>query len=362
MIKKAIISFAVFCVFITIPTLFALAADEVVPHDTERIVFESGHFKVVGELRIPKGEGKYPLVVMVHGDGPARMTYFYILKKSILRAGYATMMWDKPGTGQSTGKFSQKCLKTERAQILVDALNHIKSHPRIDAGRIGVWGISQAGVVIPMALEKTDDISFMIMVGCMGENGIHQSAYQIRRQLQFAGLSEEEARQAKNHFIQIFYAKTFEQYIEHAKPLYDNPVQRKLGFVSALWDETNWKPHSPDEEGFYDPMDVIEKVTIPVLVFFGEKDTQVDPIQGIDAWKKALTKAGNKNFRVELIPGADHDIILSETGSMEERSRRSAKDWQNYAPEYLEIMEDWLKKLSKRQFEFGDQVSSHQIR
>jgi len=123
-------------------------------------------------------------------------------------------------------------------------------------------------------------------------------------------------------------------------------VQRKLGFVSALWDETNWKPHSPDEEGFYDPMVIIEKVTIPALVFFGEKDTQVDPIQGVNAYKQALTTAGNKNFRVELIPKADHDIIISKTGSMKERSRRSAKEWQNYAPEYLQIMEDWLKKLS----------------
>jgi pimeloyl-ACP methyl ester carboxylesterase len=346
-IRKAAILLLIFCIPIANSLIFAVTQEKTILHDTERYVFESGHFKVVGELRIPKGKGKHPLVIMVHGDGPARMTYFYALKKCMLRAGYATMMWDKPGSGQSTGKFSQNHIKAERADILLDAIKHVKNHLRIDNNRIGVWGISQAGVVIPMALPKTDDISFMIMVGCMGENGIQQSAYQIRRQLQFAGLSEEKARQAENHFIQIFHAKTFEQYIQHAKPLYDNPVQRKLGFVSALWDETNWKPHSPDEEGFFDPMPIIEKVTIPVLVFFGEKDTQVDPIQGVDAYKKALTKAGNKNFRVELIPNADHDIIISKTGSMEERSRRSAKEWQNYAPEYLEIMETWLRELSK---------------
>jgi pimeloyl-ACP methyl ester carboxylesterase len=343
--KRALILFTIFGILQAIPIIRAMASEEKPRHEVEQLVFESGRFKVAGELRIPSTEGKYPPVIMVHGDGPAYRTYFFALKKCFLRAGYATLMWDKPGFGQSTGEFSQQSLRAERAEILLDAIDHIKSHPRIDAGRIGVWGISQAGIVIPMALSKTDDISFMIMVGCMGENSIQQTAYLIRRQLAFEGLSEEEARQAEDHFIQIFYAKTFEQYIKHAKPLYDNPVQRKLGFVSALWDETNWKPHSPNEEGFYDPMDVIEKVTIPVLAFFGEKDTQVDPIQGVDAYKKALTKAGNKNFRVELIPNADHNIILSKTGSMKERNSRSAKEWQNYAPEYLEIMEDWLKKL-----------------
>ena len=120
-----------------------------------------------------------------------------------------------------------------------------------------------------------------------------------------------------------------------------------MGFVSALWDKTNWKPHSPEDEGFFNPMDIIEKTTIPVLAFFGEKDTQVDPIQGVSAYKKALTKAGNKNFRVELIPNADHNIILSKTGSLKEKRSRSSKEWQNYAPEYLEIMEDWLKQLHK---------------
>lgn len=315
------------------------------PNSTEKITFQSNQFQIVGELRLPEGEGRFPLVIMVHGDGPAYRGYFLKLKETILHAGYATLMWDKPGYGQSKGEFSRDHLREERAEILVAAINHIKTHPRINGDRIGIWGISQAGIVIPMTLLKTKDISFMIMVGCPGENGINQTAYLIRRQLQLEGLSEEEAKKMEDHFIQLFYAETFEQYIKHAKPLYDNPVQRALGFVSALWDETNFKPHFPDEEGFFDPMDVMEKITIPALVFFGEKDTQVDPIQGVDAYKKALTQAGNKNFRVELIPNADHNLILSKTGSMRERSSRSAEEWQNYSPEYLHIMEDWLRHL-----------------
>jgi pimeloyl-ACP methyl ester carboxylesterase len=106
------------------------------------------------------------------------------------------------------------------------------------------------------------------------------------------GQSEAEARELENHFVQLFYAETFEEYLKHAKPLYDNPVHRGMEFVSALWDEKNWKPHSPDNEGFFDPMTIIETVSIPSLVFFGEKDTQVDPIQGMEAYEKAFQKDG----------------------------------------------------------------------
>lgn len=341
--KKA---FYIICTFF-LGFNFSCSSQIQTPHKTEEITFQTDKFQVVAELKLPKEVGKHPLVIMVHGDGPAYLTYFSKLKECILRAGFATLMWDKPGYGKSKGEFSKKHLRAERADVLVATIEQIKAHTEIDADRIGVWGISQAGYVIPRALLKTDDIKFMIMVGSPGENGINQTAYLIKMQLQYEGLSEKEAEKLEDHFKQIYNAETFEQYIKHAKPLYENPVQRKLGFVSALWDKENYKPHEKDEEGFFDPMSVMKTVQIPSLVFFGEKDTQVDPIQGIEAYKRAFQKAGNQNYRIELIPNSDHNIILSETGSMKERSRRSSKQWSNYAPDYLEIMEQWLIRLKK---------------
>ena len=73
--------------------------------------------------------------------------------------------------------------------------------------------------------------------------------------------------------------------------------------------------------------------------------TETITFLGVDAYKKALEKAGNQHFRVELIPNADHNIILCKTGSMKERNSRSRREWQNYAPEYLDIMEKWLREF-----------------
>ena len=107
MTKRKRILIIVFILLLTIPDIPAMAQNKTVRHDNKKFIFESGQFKVVGELRIPSGEGKYPLVIMIHGDGPAYRSYFYTLKKSFLKVGYATLMWDKPGTGQSSGKFSR---------------------------------------------------------------------------------------------------------------------------------------------------------------------------------------------------------------------------------------------------------------
>lgn len=82
------------------------------------------------------------------------------------------------------------------------------------------------------------------------------------------------------------------------------------------------------------------------LVFLGEKDRNVNPFQSVEAYKNALRKAGNQNFPVERISETDHNNILCKTSCQKERRNRTRKEWSNYAPAYLDQMEDWLKKLS----------------
>jgi len=319
-------------------------------HSSEKVEFSFDNFNISGELLIPKGNGRFSLVIMVHGDGHAYMSYFSTIKKTFLKAGYATLMWDKPSYGKSTGELSDKHLKSERAGILLTAIDEMKKHPKISTDKIGLWGISQAGYVIPKALEKTDDIAFMILVGCAGETGIRQTAYYIKAQLMCIGVPENEAIEAEQNFIGLFYAKTFSEYYKCAKPLYDNPAQREMGFVSAIWTEEEWKPMNKSSESFFNPMDVFEETKIPTLVFFGDLDKNVDPFQGMDAYKKAFQKANNPNYKVIMIEGADHNIIISETGCETERYARTKEGWSNYDLEYLQVMEEWLKELKTKSY------------
>ena len=88
-------------------------------------------------------------------------------------------------------------------------------------------------------------------------------------------------------------------------------------------------------------MDVIEHTTIPVLVFYGELDKNVDPVQGAKAYQTALEKAGNKNYRIEVIPGVGHVLTPAKTGCIGESGEL------DYDLHYLEILEEWLQHLSR---------------
>jgi DNA-directed RNA polymerase subunit H (RpoH/RPB5) len=118
-------------------------------------------------------------------------------------------------------------------------------------------------------------------------------------------------------------------------------------------------------------MEVIAQVHIPVLAIWGERDTKVDPIRAAHAYRDALEQAGNSNYRVEVIPSADHLLVPSETGCISEEGQMLERvlaeqgfTWEDlerldpqdpvlltlgsalpYAPEYLDLIEEWLRNL-----------------
>lgn len=318
---------------------------------TEQIVFNSESFEIAGELNLPVGRGPYPVVVFVHGDGPndrtAGGTYPPIMAR-MESAGYATFAWDKPGTGDSTGEIDRSRLGEQRAQIVLDAIEVLKTRADLDHRQIGLWGISQAGYIMPRVLLKSEDIAFMIAVSCPGMAGVDQGAYLVSAQAICAGFPDEQAEQMRNLLGAIERVPTYEDFVVYKQSLDALPGIRGatiFGYTMGIMPEEEWHGYDPGSEYFWDPMEVIEQTKIPVLAFFGEKDTQVDPFQGAMAYQEALERAGNPNSRVELIPGADHNIILSETGCLEEREKRWPREWTKYAPEYLDILEEWLKEL-----------------
>jgi pimeloyl-ACP methyl ester carboxylesterase len=321
------------------------------PQLTEEIVFYSGPFKLVGNLTLPEGRGPHPLVIFVHGDGSndrtAGGTYLPIMER-MLNAGYAIFAWDKPGTGQSTGEIDRNQLIEQRSQIVLKAISVMTEHPEIDSTRIGMWGISQAGYIMPAVLSRNDNIAFMIAVSCPGEAGVEQGAYLISAQAICAGLPSEDAKQVEDLLSAIERAQTYKEYkdlISHLDDYWILSSLDVLGFSPEIKPQAEW--HVPNLQGDYfrDPMQIIEQTTIPILAFFGSQDTQVDPIQGADAYRAALQRAGHPFSRVVLIQNVDHNIVVSETGCLVERKWRSSKEWLNYPPEYLDMLEEWLEGL-----------------
>jgi pimeloyl-ACP methyl ester carboxylesterase len=318
----------------------------------EEIAFESGPFHVVGDLRLPPGPGPHPVVLFVHGDGPnsrtSGVTYPPIMER-MLAAGFATFAWDKPGTGESSGEIDRNRVIEQRARIVLDAMEALEGRTEIDPRRMGLWGISQAGYVMPRVLEQAGEVAFMIAVSCAGAPGVEQGIYLLASQMGCYGYAEEGKDELISEIRAFTLARSYEEFVRHRAPFADIPSFQALGRFGQRVDvpsREEWHPADPAREYYgYDPMDVIRNTDIPILAVFGERDTQVDPIQGAEAWREALAQAGNPHSRVMVFPGTDHNILLTQTGCIEERERRSAAEWKDYPSEYLDLIEAWLAGL-----------------
>ena len=356
------------------------------PARIEEITFQSGEFTIVGDLRTPAGTGPFPVILFVHGSGPADRTLFggYLpIMERMLGAGYAVFSWDKPGTGQSTGQVDDSTPRKyhKRAQIVLEAIEVMKAHPDIDPNRIGLWGISQASYVMPLVLTQSKDIAFMICVSCGGMSGLDQGMYLDTMQSICAGVPDEQADELKRLLSGLDRARAYETYAEYVH--YRETLAALVGIASVTPDyngfevvpEAAWRANDPEIEDWWNPIEVIEQTTIPVLAIFGDKDPNGDAIQGAFAWRKALERAGNTNFRVELLPGVGHIMEKSQTGCLEEQAQtfeqvmrdqgiESISEFQTvitskepgrqppfsqwpYDPAFLDILEQWIKALPR---------------
>ena len=361
--------------------LLAACARQPQPPRVEEITFQSGSFTVVGDLRLPGGTGSFPVVLFVHGSGPAERTglgsYLPVMER-MLGAGYATFAWDKPGTGESTGTIDDQRLIQQRAQIILDAIEVLKRRSDIDLHQIGLWGISQAGYVIPQALSMSDDIAFMICVSCPGVPGSDQMAFQVTALALCDGVPEDKADQKASLLAELSRTQayeTYEGYLHYRQVL---QALAELAFASLdpypVLSEQAWRENAPVNRRTWNPVEVIEQVRIPVLAIFGDKDRQMDPVQGAHAYRKALERAGNPKSRVVLFPKANHGIAVSESGCTEEDGLMFTQYIQSlgyssvseaqeailkdpyepgllsdppFAPGYLDLIEEWLKDLRR---------------
>jgi len=274
---------------------------------SEEIAIACGANRLAGVLHLPKGGGPHPAIIFIHGDGAsdrANGGYYQPLWERFVGLGFACLSWDKPGVGKSTtpsGRYAPQSYY-QRASELRRALDFLKGRRDIDSKRIGCWGVSQAGWIMPMVASRSGDIAFLIAISCPGQTAVVQSEYLFRCQALDEGASVKEADQAAAGYrsvAKLFPAgrspsAAFWKHLEGTNPQYE--------------DEFTDGPLR-DGSMFIDPIPLLERTTCPVLAIFGAKDRNVDAAASAQVYKKALQQAGNRDVTIKTFADADHAIF-----------------------------------------------------
>ena len=163
-----------------LPMVLSLAsssagAQRVTPVDSATktdVTIAAADVTLAATLYVPAhAKGKVPAVVLGHGSAPSTRAMMGFWTNTALKSGVAVLVFDKRGTGASTGTFERFDVSRspvqfqQQASDLVYAVRWLAQQPGIDRTRIGLMGGSQAGWTMPLAAAEEPQVRF-IVAGC----------------------------------------------------------------------------------------------------------------------------------------------------------------------------------------------------
>jgi pimeloyl-ACP methyl ester carboxylesterase len=289
----------------------------------EEVVYKSGDVKLSGSLIFPDKSGPHPVVVFIHGSGKMTRETMHNRACLFVKNGFSALIYDRRGRGKSEGDNDNILPMNVMANDVLAWVEYLKSRDDIKKDQIGLYGLSQGGWVAPLAATMSNDIAFLITISAPGISPDEQNSFAVGNML-------------KNQLAGI---------LTRSRVPEDN-IENILENITARRKEYDINSNAADKEivpGFssFEPEPVWEKISIPVLAIWGEKDELVPAQESRDIIKGALQKNGNNSIELKIFENADHTIKLSGNAN------KFAGKWRLTFPGSNELMVNWLKEQIK---------------
>ncbi len=331
------------------------------PYHTEEVYFTNNKagIRLSGTLSLPEKEGTFPVVVLISGSGPQNRDEellghkpFLVLADHLTRNGIGVLRFDDRGVGSSGGSF-EKATTADFATDVEHAVAYLKTRSEVDKKRIGLIGHSEGGIIAPLVASRTKDVKFIVMLagtGIPGDQLLLLQQYLIGKA---GGAGEEKLRKNEAINREVFALVGRSNNLDEldssltqllARRLKDFPEEKPEGmsgqdFIRAQVKgvANTWMYHFLR----YDPAPALTRVTCPVLALNGMKDLQVPARENLDAIRRALDKAGNRQFSIREYPGLNHLFQECVTCSPDEYATIE----QTMAPVVLNDISGWILGL-----------------
>jgi dienelactone hydrolase len=142
----------------------------------QQVAFEGPLGTLRGLLHRPRMvDQAVPAVVLLHGFTGQHIEdqrLFVQLARHLAGTGFAALRFDFYGSGDSDGDFEEFTVLTEVADA-VAALDWIAGQPGIDAGRIGVVGLSLGGCVAALLAGQDARVKAVVFWNAAGLSDTH---------------------------------------------------------------------------------------------------------------------------------------------------------------------------------------------
>jgi len=278
---------------------------------SEDVKWDAGDRAIHGTITRPKGEEKYPALMLIAGSGPTDRNWNSplmpgkngsgrLVAEAVTRAGFVVLRYDKLGTGKTaaTPKVSFDDYEAEQAA----GFAFLRKHASVDATRVFLAGHSEGGTHAIRVASKIDPApAGLVLLASAGRNFRDILYGQIEAQYAGTGMKPEAVTKVMKPF-----GEALDDIIAGKKvdPTKASDVAGVQSLVAAF--------AVPQAVAFgrvilaYDPAEGIKSLKMPILVVNGEKDVQVSPEKDAKRLDKAARDGGNGDVTLKLFPDANH--------------------------------------------------------
>ena len=272
------------------------------------LLFQNGDVRLAGSLYLPAGEGPFPAAVIVHGSGAESRTPYVPDALLLADQGVAALIYDKRGTGDSSGDWERSSLQDLQADALA-GVHAVQSQPEIDPERVGLLGSSQGAWLAPFAAAQDEAVAFIVQVTGSATALANQEMWNGGNDLAGAGFSPRATAVAVKAFHLLY----------SSGPL----VRRGLLPLGDLW----FVHYDP----YLDPAAAWPRVDAPALILYGGRDALVPTERSLEIVRPLLAEYGNADSRVVVFPTAGHALGGAS---------------RNQDPAYAALVPAWIKAVT----------------
>ena len=341
-----------------LPSLAAARQVPASPIRTEEFTFEVEGQRLVGLFDRPVRPASGTTIVLVHGYGRTDVVaqgWHADLRAHFGRLGIHVLVWDKPGCGRSEGTFDIDQPVASSAKEVVAAVRALKAREPAACDQVGLWGISRAGWIAPLAMHDEPGIDFWISVS--GTDDKENARYLLETNWGIEGHTPEEVERLvgewQARFDAVWKGQSYERFVAAAPTLATDPLMEFLGWGGtaseaeflAYQEQFTRGALTVDEASgllVYVPgfAELLSSIDRPVLALFGAKDTNVDWRATSKLYASTLGENPEADLTVHVFEDANHSLKRCTTGGVREMRELP---WNTpYAEGYFEQMRDWL--------------------
>lgn len=307
--------------------------------------FDGAGVKLAGRLVMPRGKGKVPIVVLVHGAEHDSALDDYALQRLFPSAGIGAFVYDKRGTGASGGLYTQDYLLL--ADDAIAAKREAKRLARNRVGRIGYQGGSQGGWVAPLA-ARIEPVDFVIVGFGLAVSPLDEDREAIELDMSRHGFGVEVVRKAMevaDATAAVLTSGFTEGYdkVDAVKKKYASEPWLKYVHGNVSFEVLAKSPDELRELGpkllpgipfQYDPLPVLRNLSAPQLWILAQDDIDAPSAETVRRLSE-LRRAG-RPITIAVFPRTEHGIYEYETAP--DGSRVSTRQ-----PEgYFRMMRDFI--------------------